>query len=99
MLARAWTEYGLQAFANADELFADAADNAQGEERWQALLGRAQIVHYQMPGRDPQAAIPLYETLLGAVEDTGLWRGWAIATPSWCRHVRRLDRRWLLRQV
>ena len=84
LLSRAWTEYGLQAFSNADKLFADAAEMAQGEERWQALLGRAQIVHYQMPGRDPQAAIPLYETLLREVGDTGLWRGQLLARLGDC---------------
>ena len=31
LLARAWEEYGLQAFSNADALFADAARIARGE--------------------------------------------------------------------
>ena len=84
LLRRAWEEYGLQAFSNADEFFADAADVAQGEERWQALMGRALVVHYQMPGRDPKAAIPLYEALLGEVGDAGEWRGQVLARLGDC---------------
>ncbi len=76
-LGRAWSEYGLQAFANADGLFAEVAQSSQAseEERWQAQLGRALITHYQMPGRDPEAAIPQYEALLQQVGQRGLWRG------------------------
>lgn len=76
-LGRAWNEYGLQAFANADELFAEVmqSDQATQEERWQAQLGRAFITHYQMPGRDPAAAIPQYQALLEQVGQRGLWRG------------------------
>ena len=84
LLARAWEEYGLQAFSNADALFADAARIARGEERWQAQLGRAQIVHYQMPGRDPQAAISLYEELLREVGDAVPWRGQLLARIADC---------------
>ena len=84
LLAEAWTEYGLQAFSAADDLFADVAEVAQGEIRWQALLGRAQIVHYQMPGRDPEAAIPLYEALLGEVGDAAEWRGQVLARLADC---------------
>ena len=38
-------------------------------------MGRAFITHYQMPGRDPQAAIPQYEALLQDVDERDLWRG------------------------
>lgn len=77
LLGRAWSEYGLQAFANADALFAQVAQSEQAsqEERWQGQLGRAFITHYQMPGRDPEAAIPQYEALLQQVGQRGLWRG------------------------
>ena len=77
LLGRAWTEYGLQAFSNADGLFAQVAqsERASQEERWQARMGRAFIKHYQMPGRDPQAAIPQYEELLQEVDERALWRG------------------------
>ena len=71
LLGRAWTEYGLQAFSNADGLFAQVAqsERASQKERWQARMGRAFITHYQMPGRDPQAAIPQYEALLQDVDE------------------------------
>lgn len=85
-LALAWREYGLQAFSTADGLFANVAETAQGETRWQALLGEAQIVHYQMPGRDPAAAIPLYEALLAEVGDLAEWRGQVLARLADC-HV------------
>jgi hypothetical protein len=77
LLGRAWNEYGLQAFSNADKLFAKVLDSERTtqEERWQALLGQAFITHYQMPGRDPQAAIAQYEALLKDVGDNGEWRG------------------------
>ena len=77
LLGRAWTEYGLQAFSNADGLFSQVAqsERASQEERWQARMGRAFITHYQMPGRDPQAAIPQYEELLQEVDERDLWRG------------------------
>jgi hypothetical protein len=77
LLGRAWNEYGLQAFSKADRLFDDVLDGekASQEERWQALLGQAFIIHYQMPGRDPEAAIPLYEALLEEVDERGEWRG------------------------
>ena len=77
LLGRAWTEYGLQAFSNADGLFAQVAqsERASQKERWQARMGRAFITHYQMPGRDPQAAIPQYEALLQDVDERDLWRG------------------------
>jgi|GEM_PF-879818 len=72
-----WNEYGLQAFSNADELFSVVAnsENATQEQILQAKLGRAFIVHYQMPGRDPSAAISLYEKLLDEVEHRELWKG------------------------
>ena len=86
LLALAWQEYGLQAFANADALFADVVEVAQGETRWQALLGQALIVHYQMPGRDPETAIPLYEALLNEVGASTEWRGQLLARLADC-HV------------
>ena len=86
LLAGAWAEYGLQAFSNADALFAEVLEVAKGQLRWQALLGRAQIVHYQMPGRDPEAAIPLYEALLAEVGDAAEWRGQVLARLADC-HV------------
>ena len=77
LLGRAWNEYGLQAFSSADKLFAKVLDSERTtqEQRWQALLGQAFITHYQMPGRDPQAAIAQYEALLKEVGDNGEWRG------------------------
>ena len=69
-LFRGWNEYGLQAFSNAEELFHTVAnsENVTQEQILQAKLGLAFITHYQMPGRDPTAAIPLYENLLDEVE-------------------------------
>jgi len=77
LLGRAWNEYGLQAFSNAEKLFAEVAESerASQEERWQARLGRAFITHYQMPGRDPQAAVVQYEALLQEVGEQDRWRG------------------------
>ncbi len=77
LLSRAWGEYGLQAFSKAEELFSAVVESgrASQEERWQALLGQAFITHYQMPGRDPRAAIGKYEALLKEVGDNGEWRG------------------------
>ena len=83
-LALAWREYGLQAFSTANDLFADVAETAQGETRWQALLGQAQIVHFQMPGRDPEEAIPLYKALLAEVGDKAEWRGQVLARLADC---------------
>jgi hypothetical protein len=89
LLVQAWQEYGLQAFYNADALFARIADVSKGETRWQALFGQAQITHYQMPGRDPAAAIPLYEALLAEIAlseagDAGPWRGLILARLADC---------------
>ena len=69
-LFRGWNEYGLQAFSNAEELFHTVAysENVTQEQILQAKLGLAFITHYQMPGRDPAAAIPLYENLLDEIE-------------------------------
>ena len=69
-LFRGWNEYGLQAFSNAEELFHAVAnsENVTQEQIIQAKLGLAFITHYQMPGRDPSVAIPLYENLLDEVE-------------------------------
>lgn len=66
LLQNAWAEYGFQAFGNAQNLFEEAADSPQAtpEQRLQARLGLAFITHHQMPGRDPEAALPLYESLL-----------------------------------
>lgn len=88
LLSRAWNEYGLQAFSNADKLFANVAqaERATQEERWQALLGRAFITHYQMPGRDPEAAISQYEALLEKVGAAGEWRGQILGRLADC-HV------------
>ena len=74
----------MQAFSTADDLFADVAETAQGDTRWQALLGQAQIVHYQMPGRDPEEAIPLYKALLAEVGDKAEWRGQVLARLADC---------------
>lgn len=86
VLGRAWNEYGLQAFSNADKLFSEVAESerANQQERWQAQLGRAFITHYQMPGRDPQAAIAQYETLLQAVGQRDLWRGQILGRMADC---------------
>jgi len=72
-----WNEYGLQAFSNADEFFSAVAtsENATRDQVLQAKLGRAFIVHYQMPGRDPSAAISLYENLLSEAENREFWKG------------------------
>jgi len=88
LLGRAWNEYGLQAFSNAEELFSEVSESslANKEERWQALLGLAFIMHYQMPGRDPEAAIPLYEDLLKQVGETREWRGQVLGRLADC-HV------------
>jgi len=66
LLQRAWDEYAFQTFSTAGRLFRKAwdADAATEDERFQARYGLAMIVHYQMPGRDPAAAIPLLDALL-----------------------------------
>jgi tetratricopeptide (TPR) repeat protein len=88
LLGQAWSEYGLQAFSSADEIFSEVAESSQAnkEQRWQALLGSAYIMHYQMPGRDPEAAIPLYEALLKEVGDASEWRGQLLGRLADC-HV------------
>jgi len=75
-LERAWQEYGFQAFGNARKLFVEAGEaaDADAEQRLQARLGLAFITHFQMPGRDPQAAIPLYESLLDEAPDEPGWK-------------------------
>ncbi|NKB66971.1 MAG: tetratricopeptide repeat protein [Candidatus Latescibacteria bacterium] len=86
LLDLAWEEYGLQAFANADRLFDRAAD-AQGAtqvQRWQALLGQAFITQYQMPGRDPEAALEQYQELLDEVGQDSTWRGLILARLGDC---------------
>ena len=86
LLRQAWEEYGLQAFSNADKLFRAVVD-AEGttqQERWQALLGRAFIVHYQMPGRDPEAAIDQYQALLQEVGQEPEWRGQVLGRLADC---------------
>jgi tetratricopeptide (TPR) repeat protein len=73
-LAEAWREYGFQAFGQADRLFesVEEAEQATVEDRFQARLGRALIVHNQMPGRNPETAISLYEQLLEQTETDSL---------------------------
>ena len=66
LLKNAWAEYGFQAFDSAQNLFEEAEESPQStpEQRLQARLGLAFITHQQMPGRDPEAALTLYESLL-----------------------------------
>ena len=66
LLKRAWDEYAFQTFPTARRLFERAlrADGATDDEKFQARCGLAMIVHYQMPGRDPAAAIPVFQALL-----------------------------------
>ena len=81
LLSQAWDEYGLQAFSNALSLFKEAEDlaDASAQDRWQARLGQAFVVHYQMPGRDPEAAIPLYRELLAEADEDSSLRGLVLA--------------------
>jgi hypothetical protein len=81
LLQQAWDEYGLQAFPNAASLFDQVEDSAEatGPQLWQARLGLAFVTHYQMPGRDPEAAIPLYQELLREVDDDTSLRGLVLA--------------------
>jgi hypothetical protein len=76
LLKSAWDEYGFQAFGNAQKLFAEVEDrdDATLQQRLQARLGQAFIIQYQMPGRNPEAAIPLYESLLKDTPDTSEWK-------------------------
>ena len=73
-LGQAWREYGFQAFGRADHLFAavEESGEATAEHRLEARLGRALIVHNQMPGRSPAEAVPLYEQLLKQTEADSL---------------------------
>jgi hypothetical protein len=66
LLKRGWDEYAFQTFPTAQRLFRRAlnADAATDDEKFQARYGLAMIVHYQMPGRDPAAAIPVLQALL-----------------------------------
>jgi len=76
LLESAWEEYGFQSFTSARKLFAEVAESsdADREQRLQARLGLAFVTHYQMPGRDPEAAVPLYESLLKEASDDPEWR-------------------------
>lgn len=69
LLKRAWDEYAFQTFPTARRLFQQALDakGATDEEKFQARYGLAMIVHYQMPGRDPAAAIPMLQALLDSL--------------------------------
>lgn len=73
-LRQGWEEYGFQAFSNARSLFneVEGDDKATAAARFEARLGLAFVVHYQMPGRDPEAAVPLYEALLEEAADARL---------------------------
>jgi tetratricopeptide (TPR) repeat protein len=74
LLTEAWREYGFQAFGRADGLFesVERSTDATADYRFQARLGRALIVHNQMPGRSPAKAVPLYEQLLEQTDSDSL---------------------------
>jgi tetratricopeptide (TPR) repeat protein len=86
-LESAWEEYGYQAFGRAWKLFSlvENASDAQPEQRLQARLGLAFITHYQMPGRDPEAAIPRYESLLADAPNEPAWRVLLLARLGDCQ--------------
>jgi two-component system nitrogen regulation response regulator GlnG len=71
MLDSAWREYEYQNFGGAARLFSliqrDRA--ATADERLQARIGTAMVVHYRIPGGDPQRAIPLYRAILDSLGD------------------------------
>jgi hypothetical protein len=65
-LKMAWEEYGYQAWSRAERLFGDVRRSpaSTAEQRRQAQLGEAFMAQYRMPGRDPAAAVALYEALI-----------------------------------
>jgi len=86
LLRRAWEEYGFQAFRDAQELFERVTESSQAsrEQRLQARLGLAFVEHYRMPGRDPEGAIPRYESLLQEIPPDHGWRALVLARLGDC---------------
>jgi tetratricopeptide (TPR) repeat protein len=74
MLDKGWEEYWLQNFSAADKIFQSILKNggASREEMAEAKLGRAMIVNYQMPGRNPQKAVSLYAAVIPEIESEDL---------------------------
>jgi tetratricopeptide (TPR) repeat protein len=68
-ISDAWREYDYQNFDGAARIFGEVLKDraAAPEQRIQARLGIAMVVHYRIPGGDPERAIPMYRAVLDSL--------------------------------
>jgi tetratricopeptide (TPR) repeat protein len=69
LLSEALKEYGFQNFNRAAQLFSVVIKdkNSTPDEKIQARLGAIMVIHYQMPGGNPQKALVLYKQLAAKI--------------------------------
>jgi hypothetical protein len=87
LLRSAWEEYGFENWSRSQALFTQAlqASDTTPADRCQAHFGLASVVQYRMPGRDPEAAIPLYEKLLADLPERNPLRPAVLCRLGTCR--------------